>query len=489
MTFWRRLGLDGILEDLGLDARTRRLTCAMTLNRLIAPASEHAMPGWFRRTALAELLDCDFEGLGEDPLYANMDRLYPHRGAIETALAARERSLFNLDPTIYLYDLTSTYFEGQALNNPKAKLGHSRDKRSDCKQVLIALAIGREGFPLGHEILAGNTQDRATLEAMLDRLAAGVGLAPGATVVVDRGMSYDENLQQLRDRKLHYIVASRQPERDRWLAEFAEAEGFQPVVREPSPRNPFQKKSLVKVKAVKAGEESLVLCHSEARVAKDRAIREKQEARLVADLDRLARRIARGRLVAPLAIGKAIGRLQERYPRVARYWRIDYRPETKSFTAEPDAQARAKAEALDGCYILKTDRDDLDADEAWRLYMLLSRVENAFRNMKSPLGRSTDLPPARAPRRHPHLSLPARLPPARRHREDPARSGRSHLLGLDPRPPLHPSGRHRRPADQLGRHLCRIRKASTPEPEHRQIYRQLKVPEQVMVPKHTWSEP
>ncbi len=126
LTFWRRLGLDGILEDLGLDARTRRLTCAMTLNRLIAPSSEHAMPGWFRRTALAELLDLDVEGLGEDPLYANMDRLYPHRGAIETALAAHERSLFNLDPTIYLYDLTSTYFEGQALNNPKAKLGHSR---------------------------------------------------------------------------------------------------------------------------------------------------------------------------------------------------------------------------------------------------------------------------------------------------------------------------------------------------------------------------
>ncbi len=266
-------------------------------------------------------------------------------------------------------------------------------------------------------------------------------------------MAYDQNLQQLRDRKLHYIVASRQPERDRWLADFAAAEGFQPVLREPSPRNPFQKKSRVKVKLVKAGEESLVLCHSEARVAK--ASRETQEARLAEDLDRLARRDQRGAGWSrrwPKA--EAIGRLQERYPRVARTWRIDDRPETKSFTAEPDAQARAKAEALDGCYILRTDRDDLDADEAWRLYMLLSRVENAFRNMKSPLGRSTDLPPARTPRRHPHLSLPARLPPARRHREDPARSGRPHLLGLDPRPPLHPSGRHRRPADQLGRHLA-----------------------------------
>ena len=488
LTFWRRLGLEGILEELGLDEKTRRLTCAMTLNRLIAPSSEHAMPGWFRRTALADLLDFDVEDLGEDPLYANMDRLYPHRGAIEEALTGRERSLFNLDPTIYLYDLTSTYFEGQALANPKAQRGYSRDKRPDCKQVLIALAIGREGFPLGHEILAGNTQDRATLEAMLDRLQASAGLKEGATVVVDRGMAYDENLQQLRDRKLHYIVASRQPERERWLADFAEAEGFRPVLREPSPRNPGQKKSAVKVKSLKAGEETLVLCHSQARIAKDRAIREKQEARLVEDLDRLARRIAQAKLVTPLAIGKAIGRLQERYPRVARYWRIDYCDETKSFTAEPNAQARATAEALDGCYILKTDRDDLGAEEAWRTYMLLTRVENAFRNMKSPLAeRPIFHQLERRVETHIFLCLLA-----------------YHLLVAIEKTLLD-QGVHTSWAsirDRLSTHqlativlptssgaTLRIRKASTPEPEHRQIYRQLKVPERVMAPKRTWSDP
>ncbi len=192
LTFWRRLGLDRILEDVGLDRRSRELTCAMTLNRLIAPRAEHAMPDWFRRTALDDLLDLG--RLGEDPLYANMDRLYPQRRAIEAALVARERNLFSLDPAIYLYDLTSTYFEGQALASRKAKQGYSRDKRPDCKQVLVALAVGREGFPVGHEILAGNSQDRATLEIMLDRLAdpgaATVGLEPGATVVVDRGMAF-----------------------------------------------------------------------------------------------------------------------------------------------------------------------------------------------------------------------------------------------------------------------------------------------------------
>ncbi len=488
LTFWRRLGLEGILEDLGLDEKTRRLTCAMTLNRLIAPSSEHAMPGWFRRTALADLLDFDVEDLGEDPLYANMDRLYPQRGAIEQALTGRERSLFSLDPTIYLTDLTSTTFEGQALANPKAQRGYYRDKRPDCKQVLIALAIGREGFPVAHEILAGNIQDRATLETMLDRLQASAGLKEGDTVVVDRGMAYDENLQQLRARKLHYIVASRQPERERWLADFADAEGFQPVLRTPSPRNPGQKKSAVKVKSLKAGDETFVLCHSEARIAKDRAIREKQEDRLVKDLDRLTRRIARGKLVTPLAIGKAIGRLQERYPRVARYWRIDYRPETKSFTAEPDARARATAEALDGCTILKTDRDDLDAEEAWRTYMLLTRVENAFRNMKSPLAeRPIFHQLERRVETHIFLCLLA-----------------YHLLVAIEKTLLD-QGVHTSWAsirDRLSTHqiativlptsagaTLRIRKASTPEPGHREIYRQLKVPERVMAPKRTWTDP
>ncbi len=289
----------------------------MVLNRLVAPASEHAMPGWFRTSALDDILGLDLEQISEDPLYANMDKLYPQRAAIEAALAARERSLFNLDAGIYLYDLSSTYFEGQAL--AKAKRGYSRDKRGDCKQVLLALVLGREGFPLAHEVLS--VQDRSTLGAMLDRLAKRVGLKEGQTVLVDRGMAHDENLAELRARGLHYIVASRQPERDQWLAAYAEAEGFVEVPRQTSPRNPHQKKT--PVKAERRGKTTYVLCHSEARSAKDRAIREKQEARLQADLDRLAQRIAKGRLKNPLKIGEAIGRLKECYPRVARYYVID----------------------------------------------------------------------------------------------------------------------------------------------------------------------
>src|SRR5437879_3120337 len=181
--FWQRLELDRILRDCKLSPAVRRLACVMTLNRLIAPASEHAMPDWIRRTALADILGVDFDGLEEDPLYQILDKLHPHRAAIEAKLVARERTLFNLEPTIYFYDLTSTYFEGLAAKNAKAQRGYSRDHRPDCKQIVVGLVVNRDGFPISHEIFAGNTQDRTTLATMLDRLRDRVGLREGATVV------------------------------------------------------------------------------------------------------------------------------------------------------------------------------------------------------------------------------------------------------------------------------------------------------------------
>jgi hypothetical protein len=383
--FWQRLELDPILREVGLSATVRRLACAMVLNRLIAPASEHAMPAWMRRTALADLLGTNFDNVAEDPLYEVLDKLHPHRATIEAALVERERSLFNLDATIYLYDLTSTYFEGQCLRNPKAKRGYSRDHRPDCKQVVVALVINRDGFAITHEVFAGNTQDRTTLATMLDLLAERAGLKEGATVVVDRGMAFDENIAEIKRRKLHYVVASRQPERDRFLADFEDVDGFVPVLRQPSPLNESQKKSKIEVQTRRDGEQTYVLCRSEQRIAKDRAIRAKQEGRLRADIDSLAKRVAQRKLVKPAKINQAIGRLKERYPRVARYFDLSYAPHTATLAAPFNADKHAKAEQLDGCYLLKTDRTDLSGNELLRIYLLLTRAENAFRDMKSPL--------------------------------------------------------------------------------------------------------
>ena len=488
LAFWKRMGFDAALEAAGLSERTRVLTCAMVMNRLIAPASEHAMPAWMRRTALGELLGADFATLSEAALYRNMDRLHPKRALIEADLVERERELFNLDQTIFFYDLTSTYFEGQALANPSAKRGYSRDKRPDCKQVVVGLVINRDGFPQAHEIFDGNTQDRASLPTMLDALEARVGgFRRGQMVVVDRGMAFEENLEQLRSRGLRYLVASRQQERTRWLSEFETLEGFDEVIRVPSPRNPRQKKTKVEVKLKRTEDETFVLCISDGRKQKDRAIRDKHEGRLLRDLDKLQARIGAGRLVGELKIGEAIGRLKERYPRVARYYDIAFDPDAHTLRYSLNEPRRELAERLDGSYVLKSDRTDLGADEAWRIYHLLTRAENAFRCMKSPLAeRPIFHQVQRRVETHIFLCVLA-----------------YHLLVAIEKT-LFDQGVHTSWAsvrDALATHAIvtivlpadsgatlRIRKASTAESEHRELYRMLGVDEKIMSPKTIWSE-
>jgi transposase len=485
--FWNRLGLGDILGEAGLSGGTRRLACAMILNRLIEPASEHAMPGWIRRTALADILGTSFDGLAEDALYRVLDKLHPHRAAIEAALVERARSLFNLDRTIYLYDLTSTYFEGQAAANGKAQRGYSRDHRPDCKQVVIGLVVNREGFPIAHEVFAGNTQDRTTLATMLDLLKARVGLSEGSTVVIDRGMAYDENIAEIKARKLHYLVASRQPERTRWLADFADPEGFAEVLRQPSPRNPAQNKSRVEVKIRREGDTTYVLCRSAQRSDKDRAIRAKQEGRLRADLDKLSRRVSAGQLKRPEKIAEAIGRLKERYPRVARYYELAVDANTAQFGASLNEEEHDKAARLDGCYLIKTDRNDLSAADCWQIYALLTRAEDAFRDMKTPLAeRPIYHQNERRVESHIFLCVLA-----------------FHLLVAIEKTLLdqscHTSWAAVRNAlkthqvctivlpTKTGQTL-RIRKASTPEKEVAQLYALLRLPDQVIKPVTRWID-
>ena len=484
--FWKRLEFDVILRRLGFSTKAIQLTCAMTLNRLIHPDSEHAMPDWIRLTALGDILNVDFTGLVHDPLYRNLDRLHPNRAAIESDLVERERNLFRLDSTVYLYDLTSTYFEGQAKRNPKAKRGYSRDKRPDCKQVVVGLVISREGFPIAHEVFDGNTQDRKTLGRILDLLKARVGMPEGSTVVVDRGMAYAENLAEIQKRKHHYVIAGRQPERDEWLDEFETVEGFELVPRQPSPLNPFQKKSVVRVKPVRRGDELIVLCTSEERIEKDRAIRHKQEGRFLADLVRLQERIDKGRLKRELAIGEAIGRLKERYPRVSRYHTITYDSTTGKLKHEPNADKKTKAELLDGGYLLRTDRTDLSAREAWMMYMTLTRAENAFRMMKTPLAERPIFHHLEH-RVETHIFLCVLAYHLLVAIETTLLNQGVHTSWATVRKTLstHQVATIVLPTDN-GK-VLRIRKGMTPEPAHLELYRLLKVPQEIMHPIKTWS--
>lgn len=485
---WRRLGLEEILEAEALSRRTRHLICAMVLNRLVAPKAEHAIPAWLKTTAIEDIFDTALEGLSEDAFYRAMDRIYPHRHDIESALVQQEMDLFNLDQTVFFYDLTSTYFEGLARGNPKAKRGYSRDKRPDCKQVVVALVVNRDGFPLLHEVFEGNTQDRSTLGKILELIDKRIGLQEGQTVVVDRGIAYPENLDQIRNhpKNLHYIVATRQSERDQWLDDFEGLDGFKEVIRKPSPRNPFQKKSSVCVKTRWKDGEVYALCISSQRVQKDRAIREKQEQRLLKDLKALEKRVQAGRLKQTLKIGEAIGRIRERYPRVARYYHIVLDEHERVLKFSVDASKHTSAKQLDGSYLLRSDRTDLTAEELWRIYILLTRAENAFCNMKSPLRlRPVFHQVERRVDTHIFLSILA-----------------YHLLVSIEKTMLdngvHTSWETIR--DALSTHqtctivlptdsgdVLRIRKGSTPEPAHREIYKLLNLPVQPMTTSKIWT--
>ncbi len=486
--FWLRLGVDAILGKAGLSERTRQLTCAMALNRLIHPGSELAMPDWIRSTALPDILEVDFQDLAEDALYRNLDKLHPQRVAIEAALAERERNLFNLDQTVFLYDVTSTFFEGRAMANPKAKRGYSRDHRPDCKQVLIGLVVNRDGFPLAHEVFAGNCHDSTTLEQMLTALDKRVGLQPGQTVVVDRGMSGEENLKKIVARKLHYLVAEPYGARNDWVQEFEDDKDFREVKWDPSPTNPFQHKSTIQVKMRQVGGEMHVLCLSSERKGKDRAIREAHEKKLLVDLEKLQKRVAKGkgRGTKPAEVLQSMGRLKERYSRVARYYRMEYDAEAKAFRYSLDEDKRTRAEKLDGSYLLKTDRGDLSAEEAWRVYVLLTRAEAAFRTLKSPLG-ERPIFHHKEGRVEAHIFLCVLAYHLLISIEKTFLDQGVHTSWATVRQTLktHQINTIVLPTDSGL--VLRIRKDSTPETAHREIYEKLGLGSEIIRPRKTWS--
>jgi transposase len=303
---------------------------------------------------------------------------------------------------------------------------------------------------------------------------------------MDRGLASAENVALLERRKLHYVIASRQSERDRWLASFADTVAFTQVIREPSPTNPGQKKSRVDVQLVKGEGLNHILCRSEQRIEKDKAIREKQEQRLIADLEKLSKRVASGRLSETKEIGEAIGRLKERYPRVARFYDINYDEKTKSFAYKRVEKKYEIAQQLDGTYLLKTDRTDISADEGWRIYTLLTRAEDAFRDMKSPLSeRPIFHQKEHRVEAHIFVCLLA-----------------FHLLVAIEKTLLD-QGVHTSWAtvrETLKTHqistvvlptangkCLRIRMASTPEPEVKELYERLRISEKVMTPVRRWS--
>ncbi len=234
-TLWRALRLDEVLARLPPQGREAvpwaTMTAVLVLARLCEPSSElHIAEAWYRRTALEDLLAVPAPLVNDDRLYRALDRLLPHKPALEQHLVARLGELFALDYDLLLYDVTSVYFEGLAEANPLAQRGHSRDHRPDCKQVCLALVVTREGMPLGYEVFAGNRTDVTTVEDIVEAMEARYGLAQRIWVM-DRGMTSEDNLEWLRETGRRYLVGTPKSELRKWARAIADARDWQ-MVRE-----------------------------------------------------------------------------------------------------------------------------------------------------------------------------------------------------------------------------------------------------------------
>lgn len=368
---WEDLGLGAFWEKaLGEEAGEvpwSKVVELLAVNRLCAPGSELSLhEKWYPQTAMDVLLDCSQEVAERNRLYRCLDRLLPHKEALEQHLAQRWKDLFGAQFDILLYDLTSTYFEGEVEAVSKAARGYSRDSRPDCKQLIIALVVTPEGFPLSYEVFDGSRADVTTLDEVVEAVERKHGKARRVWVF-DRGIVSEENLLRMRNRNALYLVGTRKSQLRKYERRLLEGD--------------WQKVSeTVGVQVIGEGEERYVLARSLTRAEKERAMRERGVYGLMRDLIRLRRSIRVGKIVDPQKITHRLGRLHERYTSTWRYARVRY--DEKGLCWEGDRDALHKASLRDGAYLLRTNIPEMDAGQLWRNYVQLTEVESAFRALK-----------------------------------------------------------------------------------------------------------
>lgn len=384
-TLWQALRLDTVCEELLPRGREEvpwaRMAAVLVLARLCEPSSElHIGEDWYRRTALEDLLGLPDERVNDDRLYRALDHLLPHKEAIERHLVKRLGELFDLSYDLLLYDVTSTYFEGQALRNPLAQRGHSRDHRPDCKQVCIALVVTREGMPLGYEVFAGNRVDVTTVEEIVETMETRYGIAERVWVM-DRGMTSAENIAWLQQTGRRYLIGTAKSELKRFGREIAEARDWQMV------RDGVE----AKLCPGPDGLETFVLCRSADRREKEKAMHERFAKRIEERLVSLGRRLehARRRLDRE-TIGRQIGRILGQNTRAAGRYHIQVLEEATRasglrliWSAKPEWDEWARHS--EGTYLLRTNVSAWTSEELWRTYVQLTEAEAAFRIHKSDL--------------------------------------------------------------------------------------------------------
>lgn len=384
LRLWQALKLDALLGALLPPGREAvawsQVIAILAIARLCEPCSElHVAEQWYRTTALEDLLGIAPEQLYDERLYRALDRLLPHKEAIEAHLVSRFGELFALDYDLLLYDVTSTYFEGVA-DAAIAQRGYSRDHRPDCVQVNIALVVTREGMPLGYEIFPGNTVDVSTVQEIVGKMEARFGKA-NRVWVMDRGMASSENAAWLNASGRRYVIGTPKAQLKHFAKQIEERTDWRQIRED------------VEVKVCRGPDtaETFLLCRSASRLDKERAIHARFKQRIEVALTSLARRIAHSsKRLDRGAIERQIGRLLQRNQRAAGAFAIaisdnDSHPSGIQLTHTYRDDWTDWATLTEGVYVLRTNIAQWTDEQLWATYIQLTEAEAAFRVHKSDL--------------------------------------------------------------------------------------------------------
>ena len=380
LQLWKRLELDRFFEqavdDDPADVPWSRVTALLAINRLCAPGSELAIEErWYPSTALDDLLEIEEGKVNDTRLYRCLDRILPHKTKLERHLKERYGELFAAEFDVLLYDLTSTYVEGAAEKNPMMGRGYSRDHRPDCEQMVIALIVNGEGFPFSYETFDGNRADVTTIETILRMVERKYGKARRIWVF-DRGIVSEANLAAIRKRDGQYLVGTPRSQLRRFEAELLKDDWVRvrPEVE-------------VKQVVVPQGEETYILCRTEGRKEKEKAIRQRFSTRMEEALKKLEKSIAAGRLKDRNKMERQLGKIQARHPSVNDLYELSLRdtPEGVRLSWQMKEDRQVWRAAREGAYLLRTNVKAETAEQLWAKYMQLTEAEAAFRALKSEL--------------------------------------------------------------------------------------------------------
>ena len=353
------------------------MSLVLVICRLCDPSSElRIAEHLYERSAMPDLLGVSDEKINDDRLYRALDELLPHKAKLETHLKNRLGELFNLSYDLLLYDVTSTYFEGQCLGNDQAKRGYSRDSRGDCKQVCIALVVSRSGMPVGYELFAGNKADVTTVKEIVTTMEERYGMADRIWVM-DRGMVSAANVEFLKEGNRRYIMGTHKTLLRRYEKQLIAPDW-----------NTVHEGLEVKLCAdPDGGTETFILCRSVARREKEKAMHEKFEKRIEDGLTSLVK-LAEKRSMTAVQVSHRVGRLLGQNTRAAGAFKTEVTTDAAGKAVlkwEKVAAWRSWARLSEGCYLLRSNVSNWSAPELWRAYMQLTEAEAAFRIHKSDL--------------------------------------------------------------------------------------------------------